>query len=62
MGQLLDKAEVKNTLQGIYNLLDIKKIAKASDLAQWYTIKDHSKKVNNVTVTKLKIITCNVKL
>ena len=61
VGQLLDKAEVKNTLQGIYNLLEIKKIAKASDLAQWYTIKDHSKKVNGISTVKLKIVSCNVK-
>ena len=62
IGQLLDKSEVKNTLQNIYNMLEIKKLAKASDLSQWYTIKDHSKKINGVPVTKLKIISCNVKV
>lgn len=62
IGQLLDKSEVKNTLQNIYNMLEIKKLAKASDLSQWYTIKDHSKKIKGVPVTKLKIISCNVKV
>lgn len=62
VGQLLDKAEVKRTLQGIYNLLGIQKTAKASDLSQWYTIKNHSKKVNGTSVVKLKIVSCNVKL
>ena len=61
IGQLLDKAEVKNTLQGIYNILEINKTAKASDLSQWYTIKNHSKKINGNPVTKIKIISCNVK-
>lgn len=61
IGQLLDKSEVKKTLQGIYDLLEIKKVAKASDLSQWYTIKDHSKKVNGTSMVKIKIISCNVK-
>lgn len=62
IGQLLDKAEVKSTLQGIYNLLEIKKVAKASDLAQWYTIKNHNKTIGGKSITKLKIVSCNVKV
>lgn len=62
IGQLLDKAEVKKTLQGIYNMLEIKKVAKASDLSQWYTIKNHNKTIQGKSITKLKIVSCNVKV
>jgi len=58
--QLLDKSVIKKKLQEIYRILNIKKVAKASDLAYWYTIKDHNKKIDGRTITKLKVISCNI--
>ena len=62
VGQLLDKAEVKQEIQKIYNALKIEKVAKASDLCQWYTVKNHNKMVAGKTITKLKVISCNTKI
>ena len=61
VGQLVDKPEIKKSLQNIYSLLGINKVATATDLAQWYTIKDHDKRVDGKCRTMLKIINCNVK-
>lgn len=60
VGQLVNKAQIKEELQGIYNLLGIQKTAKAADLKQWYTVKDHTKKQGDLYLKMFKVITCNI--
>lgn len=62
IGELIPKKELKLRLQAIYNQLGIKKNAKATDLANWYSITDHSKRIENQVVTCIKIISCNVRM
>ena len=62
IGQLVNKLEIKQQLQGIYSMLGINKNAKAADLNQWYTIKDYNKKVDGKNTTLYKIINCNIKI
>lgn len=61
VGDLIPKKEVKSKLQDIYNQLRIKKTAKATDLANWYSITDHNKWIEGKSVTFTKILTCNIK-
>jgi len=58
VGQLVDRTLIKKELQNIYTILGINKIAKATDLSQWYTIKEHDKRVQGKKVAMLKIINC----
>lgn len=50
------KSKVKDRLQGIYDTLGISRTAKASDLANWYEIKETSPKVNGKTIACVTII------
>lgn len=62
VGELISKKELKLKLQAIYLQLGIKKNAKATDLANWYSITDHNKRVEGQVVTFTKIVTCNVRM
>ena len=62
VGELIGKKELKLKLQAIYIQLGIKKNAKATDLANWYSITDHNKRVEGQVVTFTKIVTCNVRV
>ena len=62
IGQLIKKADIKQELQNIYNILGINKKAKATDLNNWYSVTDYDKRENGKVVTYLKIINCNMKV
>lgn len=55
IGQLVDKAEIKKKLQSIYDILKINKLAKATDLFNWYVMKDQNKKINNKGIVMFKL-------
>lgn len=52
----IPKRKVKERLQQIYDMLGIKRIAKATDLSKWYEIKETSPKIDGKTISCLTII------
>ncbi len=48
--------EWKETLQGIYNSVGMERTAKATDLKQWYEVKEHTKTINGRSVACITII------
>ena len=61
VGEILGKSYVKFQLQSIYDTLGIRKTAKATDLSNWYSIKDCEKTIEGKREKMLKIITVNVR-
>lgn len=62
VGDIISKEFLKMRIQTIYNQLGIKKNAKATDVTDWYTVKNMSKRVEGEVVASVKIITCNIRM
>ena len=59
----IPKSEIKEKLQSIYNELGIKQTAKATDLRQWYNIKDTSRRTNDGGIQAcVSIISAKIKV
>ena len=62
VGEIISKEFLKITIQSIYDQLTIKKKAKATDINDWYTVKNISKRVEGEVVASVKVITCNIRV
>lgn len=59
----IPKADIKQKLQEIYDELEIKKKANASDIKKWYTVKETSKRADNGGLQAcFSIICANIKV
>ena len=62
VGQWIASNDIKSSLQTIYSMIGIDKIAKASDIAEWYTTKDLVKRVNGQLSRGIVITTCKINI
>ena len=62
VGEIISKEFLKMRIQAIYDQLSIKKKAKATDVNDWYTVKNTSKKIEGELAASVKIITCNINI
>lgn len=60
-GDWISRAVAKQKIQTIYNDLAISKTAKATDLNDWYTVKERYKYIDGKKTTGYSIVSCNIK-
>ena len=56
IGDAIPKEYLKSKIQGMYDHLNIKKLAKATDINTWYSTENTSKRINGKVVAAIKII------
>lgn len=61
VGKFYSLVTIKESLQVIYADLGIIKTAKASDLNQWYSVKNTMRRVDSLPTKGIAVITCNIK-
>jgi hypothetical protein len=49
-GDFVRSSKVKSILEAIYKDLNIKKVAKSTDLTRWYEVESSSKRIDGVKV------------